>query len=175
MSGICSGHCKPLFLVFRLVAAQSSVPEREVQVNVIISAPRTRVRIRLPDSVHYLGADRWILYDIADCELHAFVEADARKNNQRLYWIQFEGYVPSKPDLAYTYDSPATSRLVAGTSMSTPGCERKMKGRKCLGSDREHIEALIRSKGYKNALRNDGRSSGPSYSTLQKRKEVMII
>ena len=35
-----------------------------------------RYRIRLPESVQYVGADRWVLYDIADCELHAFVEAD---------------------------------------------------------------------------------------------------
>jgi hypothetical protein len=38
--------------------------------------------------------------------LHAFVEADFDKKVQRLYWIQFEGYVPARLDLAHTYDSP---------------------------------------------------------------------
>jgi hypothetical protein len=47
----------------------------------------------LPQSLHY-AADRWVLYDIADCELHDFVDADAQKNVQRLYWVQFEGYIP---------------------------------------------------------------------------------
>jgi len=30
-----------------------------------------------------------VLYGMADCELHAFVEADSQKNVERLYWIQF--------------------------------------------------------------------------------------
>ena len=40
------------------------------------------------------------------CEVSvSFVEADARKNVQRLYWVQFEGYLPTKPDLHHQYDS----------------------------------------------------------------------
>lgn len=47
-----------------------------------------------------------VLYGIADCELHAFVESDNQQNVQRLYWVQFEGYLPSKPELHHAYDSP---------------------------------------------------------------------
>ena len=45
--------------------------------------------------MQYVGADRWVLYGIADCELHAFVEADQRKNVQSLYWVQFEDLTPT--------------------------------------------------------------------------------
>jgi hypothetical protein len=31
----------------------------------------------------YVGANRFVLYGIADCELHAFVESDAHKKVQR--------------------------------------------------------------------------------------------
>src|ERR1700759_2394457 len=86
--------------------AQSPQPERKVSGNVVTSERDPKVRIELPRTVQYAGADRWVLYDIADCELHAFVEADKDKNVQRLYWIQFEGYVPTRPELHHTYDSP---------------------------------------------------------------------
>jgi hypothetical protein len=32
-----------------------------------------------------VDANRWIFYDLADCELHVFVEADANKIVQRFY------------------------------------------------------------------------------------------
>jgi hypothetical protein len=88
------------------VAAQEVAPESKVAGHAIISERDLRARIDLPQSVEYAGADRFVLYGIADCELHAFVESDAQKNVQRLYWVQFEGYLPSKPDLHHKYDSP---------------------------------------------------------------------
>ena len=89
--------CLAMFL-----AAQKTAPERKVEGNSIYSAHDPHVRVQLPDSVQYVGADRWNLYDIADCELHAFVDPDMEKNVQRLYWVQFEGYLPGKPDLDQT-------------------------------------------------------------------------
>src|SRR5690349_14085197 len=87
------------------LAAQGSAPEHKVEGSIITSAHDPEVRIQLPKSVQYAGADRWVLYGTADCELHAFVETDAQKNVQRLYWVQFESYVPSRPELHHTYDS----------------------------------------------------------------------
>jgi hypothetical protein len=70
-----------------------------------------KVRIQLPKSAQYVGADRWVLYGIADCELHAFVDADRQKNVQRLYWVQFEGYLPTKPELKHKYDYQHIARI----------------------------------------------------------------
>jgi hypothetical protein len=88
------------------LAAEAAGPERTVENNVIISERDPKVRIELPKSVKYVGADRWVLYDIAECELHAFLETDSQQNVQRLYWVQFEGYLPTKPELKHQYDSP---------------------------------------------------------------------
>lgn len=63
------------------------------------------------ESAQYVGGDRWVLYDLADCELHALVDADAQGNVQRLYGIQFEAYLPTRPELKHTYDSPRHARL----------------------------------------------------------------
>ena len=87
-------------------ATQNNAPERRVERNTITSEDDPKLPIRSPESVRYVGADRWVLYSIADCELHAFVRADEQENVQELYWVQFEQYVPTKPELHHTYDSP---------------------------------------------------------------------
>lgn len=84
------------------LAPQIKSPERKVEGNAIASQREPKMRIQLPKSVEYVGADRWVLYGIADCELHAFVEADEEKNVHRLNWVQFEGYVPTGPKPQYT-------------------------------------------------------------------------
>jgi hypothetical protein len=168
-----------LHLIFILVflpaflAAQSIAPERKVTASHISSDHDPKVTIGLPESVQYVGADRWVLYGIADCELYAFVEADSRKNVQRLYWIQFEGYLPSKPGLAHTYDSPRHA-TIGGLDFYVDTWPRADGEKTTPGSDREHIEALIRTKGYK-------MPSAMMYVRLvhlldqEKRKELMII
>src|SRR5215472_17008967 len=128
-------------------AAQTGNPERKITGNVIVSEHDPRVRIELPKSVQYAGADRWVLYGVADCELHAFVEADKRKTVQRLYWIQFEAYIPSRPELHHTYDSPRHT-TIGGMDFYVDTWLRSRGAPKESGSDREHIEALIRAKGY---------------------------
>jgi len=155
------------------LAAQNGAPERKVEGNVITSGRDPRVRIELPKSVQYVGADRWVLYDMADCELHAFVEADTQKNVQRLYWVQFEAYIPSRPELHHTYDSPRNT-TIGGMDFYVDTWVRPRGAPKESGSDREHIEALIRAKGYK-------MPAGMMYLRLvhlldqAKRKELMII
>ena len=164
------------FLVMVLLCdspAQTQTPERKVEGNVITSEHDPKVRIELPKSVRYVGADRWVLYDIADCELHAFVEADAQKNVQRLYWVQFEGYVPTRPELHHTYDSPRHVNI-GGMDFYVDTWARPKDAKAEPGSDVEHIRALIRAKGYAMPA---GMISVRLVHLLdeQKRKELMII
>ena len=165
--------CVLLFLFSALLTAQVSQPERKVDGNVIISEHDPKVRIQLPRSAQYVGADRWVLYGMADCELHAFVEADSQKKVQRLYWVQFEGYLPSRPELKHTYDSPRHASIggldfYVDTWIRTKGAETRPD------SDVEHIMKLIQAKGYE-------MPNGMMYVRLvhlldeQKRKELMII
>ncbi len=155
------------------VSAHAERPERKVDHNVIISQHDPAVRIELPKSARYLGADRWVLYGIADCELHAFVDADKQKQVQQLYWVQFEGYLPSKPDLHHQYDSP-THTTIGGMDFFVDTYVRSDDEKFDAGSDREHIESMIHNKGYR-------MPSGMMYVRLvhllddQKRQELMII
>jgi hypothetical protein len=161
------------FLSVAILTAQTTPTERKVLGNVVTSERDPAVRIELPKAVRYVGADRWVLYDIADCELHAFVEADAQKNVQRLYWVQFEGYLSSRPDLHHTYDSPKHA-TVGGMDFYVDTWVRTKDASTESGSDREHIEALVRAKGYR-------MPEAMMYVRLvhlldnEKRKELMII
>jgi hypothetical protein len=164
-----------ILLLFRCsFAFAADAPERKVENNNVIMSERDpKVRIELPRSVHYVGVERWVLYDIADCELHAFVEADEHQNVQRLYWIQFESYLPSKPNLHHTYDSPRHA-TIGGLDFYINTWVKLTSERITPGSDEEHIQSLIRRKGYKMPA---GMMSVRLVHLLdeQKRKELMFI
>jgi hypothetical protein len=155
------------------LATQNEAPERRVEGNTITSERDPKLRIRLPESVRYLGADRWVLYGIADCELHSFVRVDGQKNVQELYWVQFEQYIPTKPELHHTYDSPRHT-TIGGSDFYVDTWPRSIGEKTESGSDREHIDALIRANGYKIP-------ANMMYVRLvhlldpEKRKELMII
>ena len=154
-------------------ATQNEAPERRVEGNTITSEHDPKLRIQLPESVEYVGADRWVLYGIADCELHAFVDLDRKKNLERLYWVQFEQYIPTRPELHHTYDSPERVSI-GGLDFYVDSWVRASDEKEEAGSDREHIDALIRAKGYVIP-------AGMIYVRLvhlfdaEKRKELMII
>lgn len=156
-----------------LAAAAPEAPERKVSSNAVISERDPKIRIEVPKSAQYVGADRWVLYGVADCEIHGYVDADAQKNVQRLYWIQFEQYIPQKPDLHHNYDSPRHAQI-GGLDFYVDTWPRANGAETRAGSDREHIEALVKAKGYKMPL-------GMAYVRLvhlldpEKRKELMII
>jgi hypothetical protein len=155
------------------IMAQTPPPERKVADNVITSERDPAVRIELPKAAQYVGADRWVLYSIADCELHGWVEADAQRNVRRLYWVQFEGYLASHPDLHHTYDSPKHA-TIGGMDFYVDSWVRTKDAKTEAGSDREHIEALVGAKGYR-------MPEAMMYVRLvhlldkEKRKELMII
>ena len=161
-----------IILSCAFLAAQTVGPERTVEGNVVDSERDPKVRVHLPKSAQYVGADRWVLYGMADCELHAFVDADAEKHVRHLYWVQFEGYLPSRPELRHTYDSP-THADIGGMDFYVDTWVRATGEKVRSGSDLEHIFALIRNKGF--VL-----PQGMTYVRLvhlvdAKRKELMII
>jgi hypothetical protein len=128
--------------------ANPTKPERKVTGNVLESERDPKVRLEIKPPIVYVGADRWVLYNVADCEIQVFVEADQNKKVKRLYWVQFEGFLP---ELTYTYDyEDSASRATIGgkpfyvdswVSRTDTKPERP-------GSDTEHVRELIKAKGY---------------------------
>jgi hypothetical protein len=138
-------------LVTATPAATVAAPERKAEQRHISSAKDPAVKITLPRKARYVGGDRWPLYDVADCELHIFVEADRNKRVQRIYWIQFEQYLPSVPD--YKYDGYANSPLNKaeqhwGQTFYVRPRFGPTAGPHKAGSDTERMDAIIAKAGY---------------------------
>ena len=145
---------------------------RTVERTAVISQHDPKVRIELPKAARYVGGEHWILYGMDDCELHAFVEADQQRQVRKLYWVQFEAYLPSKPNLKHRYDSPRHATL-GGLDfyVDTWVWRRAEKARP--GSDVEHLRALLRSQGY--SLPSGMMQVRLVHLMHGKRKELMII
>jgi len=129
-----------------VAGAMAAAPERVADGNAIVSHRDPALRIALSQPVQYAGADRFVLLGMADCELHAFVEADARKSVRRLYWIQFEQYLPSRPELAHAYNSPRHATLGGMDFYVDTWVSKRLPAEP--GSDVEHLRALLRKDGY---------------------------
>jgi hypothetical protein len=162
-----------LALLSSVGCAQVGPPDRTVQGNSVTSTHDPAVRITVPKSAQYAGADRFVLYHNADCEIHVFVDADAAKNVTRIYWIQFEGYISSNPFLHHTYDSPRHA-ILGGWDFYVDTWASERGGPRRTGSDSEAVGKILQAKGYK-------KPAGMMYVRLvhlldsEKRKELMII
>jgi hypothetical protein len=153
--------------------AQTAPPQRKVEGNAIISTSDPPARIELLTSPIYVGADRWILYGMANCELHAFVQADTQKKVQRLYWVQFESYLPTRPELHHTYDSPRHIQI-GGLDFYVDTWVEPTSDHIKQDSDTEHIHNILQTHGYKLP---SGMTSVRLVHLLddQRRKELMFI
>jgi len=140
-------HISVALLGGAFLSGQAMRPERTVEGSAITSQRDPAVRIVLPATARYAGADRFVLFGMADCELHALVEADSQKNVQKLYWVQFEGYLPTRPELHHTYDSPRHADI-GGWDFYVDTWVRSKGEATEAGSDLEHIVTLIEAKGY---------------------------
>ena len=81
------------------------LPERIVTEDGVLSERDPAIRVSLPGGTVHAGVKRWPLYNVADAELHAFVEADETGLVRRYYWVQFESYLPSRPNDSATQSS----------------------------------------------------------------------
>ena len=146
MHKFCLAVC--VFLMCGLVYANTPRPERKVKSNMVVSERDPRIQIKVPKTARYVGADRWDLYEIADCEIHLFVEADKQKNVKSYYWIQFESYLPTKPEYSYNYKN-GQSMTIAGLDFNVRARFGASSDQPKAGSDLEHVLRLMTTKGYK--------------------------
>lgn len=165
-----AGLCAVVFSCLAL--ASDRAPDREVKGNRLISKSDPAITLKLPSSARYVGVQRWDLYDVADCELHLFVEADSNLVVKRMYWIQFEAYLPSNEHTYdYSKDEPVTfggrqfwKSANFGPTNNTPRA----------GSDGERTRQMLAQAGYKLPAE---RMSVRLVHLLDesRRKELMII
>lgn len=128
-------------------AAETIAPPAAVVKGHNVNHPASGLTVTVPKTATYVGSDRFDLYGVADAEIEVFVEADANKRLKRLYWIQFESYWPSRPDLKYDYSDNRREQHWGTTVWVSAGPSATSKPTRA-GSDTEHVRAILKRAGY---------------------------
>lgn len=129
-----------------------AAPVRTAVGHTVISRGDPVVQITLPRSAQYVGTERFLLSkptlgNTEHCELFAFVNSDSDRRVVKYWWVQFEGYLPSQPNLHMTYDSPRHAKIGGLDFYVDAGVASPAKPPK-PGSDGAHFISLLASHGY---------------------------
>jgi hypothetical protein len=155
----------------------AATAERFVVDNTVVSRRDPAVDVKLTDSVHYVGLDRFTFskpelgpFDAA--ELFAFVDAGEDGQIRKYIWVQFEGYLRGHPDLHFTYDSPKHVTIDGLDFYEDIGVTSPKPLKP--GTDSAHFYSLLASHGYE---RGDLMWVRLVHlpDPAKKRKELMII
>jgi len=90
------------------IAQTSTELTRTVAGQTVTSAALPAAILKFSDAFRYAGGQRFELYGVAVAEQHFFVDADPQKNVKRLFWLQFEEYLPTN-DKTYGYKMPRST------------------------------------------------------------------
>jgi len=163
-------------LIFSASGA-AAAPQRSVSANTITSQSDPAASIRLPDDVTYVGTDTFLLtkpklgkFDA--CELYAFASGGADGSLRKVYWVQFEHYLPKYPDLHFTYDSP-NHVTIDGLDFYVDVNVTQGDAEPDPGSDGDHFYTLLAKHGYKRVPMMYVRFV--HLLDAAKRKELMVI
>lgn len=121
---------------------------RTVTGQVLTSKQMPAVQLEFDKAFKYAGGQSFVLYDVANAEQHFFVDADKDGRVKRLYWIQFEGYLPDNTH-TYNYQSPKIVNI-GGFDFFADVYARSLKGN--IGqpdSDGNRARAFLESKGFR--------------------------
>jgi hypothetical protein len=145
---------KSLLLIIALFGLGISLQTAEAQTTrtvkgqVITSTEMPAVRLQFDKGFKYAGGHDFILYEVARAEQHFFVDADNQGRIKRLYWVQFEGYLPSN---THTYKYKVNKSVnIGGLDFVADAYARNIKanpGRP--DSDGSRARAFLESKGYR--------------------------
>ena len=147
---------------------------RTVRGQALISTQLPSVLLEFAKPFKFAGGHSFVLYGVADAEQYFFVDADKDGAIKRMYWVQFEGYLPSN---AHTYDYKSTKTVnIGGLEFIADAYARNIKadpGRP--DSDGSRARAFLESKGYR--LGSDEVLSQRLVHLVdqEKRNELMII
>ena len=132
------------FTLATLVAAADG--QRRVDGHRLRSESLPRAVFTFDSTLIYLGTQTFVLYGVANAEQHFFGELDG-KRLKRFVWIQFEGYLPDKPQ---TYDySRFPTVLVSGKPFHHNETIRNTTGQTPRPvSDGARMQDFIRARGY---------------------------
>jgi hypothetical protein len=98
----------PLILTAQTTADK---PLRTVKGRTLISKETPAATLKFGKDFKYAGGHQFILYGVARAEQHFFVNVDKNGLIKRMYWVQFEGYLPGN---THAYDYRVTKSVDIG-------------------------------------------------------------
>ncbi len=147
---------------------------RTVKDRTLTSPQMPAVRLEFSEPFKYAGGHSFILYEVANAEQHFFVDADKDGGIKRMYWIQFEGYLPGN---THTYDYKSAKTVnIGGLDFFADAFARNIKGNPGRpDSDGNRARAFLASRNYR--LGSDEVLSQRLVHLVdkEKRNELMII
>ena len=147
-------------------------PDRIVRGQTLPSTHDPALSLIFDKAFKYAGSQRFTLYGVADAEQHFFVDSTPDGTIRRVYWVQFEGYLPTNE---HTYQYKGEQVEIGGFPWFSDTRVRAIDpaaGRP--DSDGAHVYALLLGKGLK--LPAEVRMQRLVHLTdTGKRKELMII
>jgi hypothetical protein len=170
---IFSGLALPL--TFAQDPINASPPKlRFVTGQVLTSTELPAVRLRFDKAFKYVGSQEFILYGVARAEQHFFVDADKQGRVRRMYWVQFEGYLPDNTH-SYKYESKKIVTL-GGLEFIADAYARNIKDTPPRAdSDGSKAHAFLLSKGYQMKSKELLSQRLVHLVDAKKRNELMII
>lgn len=161
--------------------AQAPPVARKVSGSTLISDATPRVEMKFDKAFKYAGGQSFVLYDVANAEQHFFVDADAQGIVRRLYWVQFESYLPSNTH-KYNYGSPTTVRMggldffadAQARQISAPDPAAAQKPANKI-SDGDYARSFLASKGYRLASSEALWQRLVHMTDASNRSELMVI
>ncbi len=144
--------------------------ERTLNGNTLSSPHTPRIDLTFDPAFRYAGGQRFVLLGIADAEQHIFVDADASGNVKRMFWVQFEGFLPNH-DETYNYQAKRTARIGDFDFM----VDTEPFGHPDnAASDGGHVRTLLKAKGF-HWPANGVRTKLLYLPDSNRRHELMII
>ena len=152
----------------------SAGPRRGVRGHTIRSTDKPAVDLKFGKDFKYAGGQSFVLYNVATAEQHFYVDADKDGRVKRLYWIQFEGFLPNN---SHVYEYEVTKLVnIGGFDFIADSWARNIKtdpGRP--DGDGARARAFLESKGYKLASDEVISQRLVHMVSDKKRDELMII
>ncbi len=152
------------------------VPRVNVEGSTLVSIGFPEGTIKVDPGLSYVGGETFILYGVARCEIHLYVEADERGQVQRLYWFQFEGYLPSASPRGYDYSADPYRTVIGGHEFYDSICYynvEAVRGGWGDDSDTMHVVRLLQWEGYR--LEGDVMSIRLVRLDESGKRELMIV
>ncbi len=174
--GISGGNANSRLTAAATLVAPAVIAQklkRSVKGQVLTSPELPAVSLTFDKSFKYAGGQEFDLFDESHAEQHFFVDADKEGRVKRMYWVQFESYLPNSKR-TYSYKVNKTVNMGGLKFLAEPSARDLKANPWQVDSDGHRANAFLESKGY-HMMTGDALSERLMYLTDDTKRNMMVI